>query len=445
MDSYDQMQVDVLTAGGLNREFAFSMGTTPIKTPDNGLEVVVNTSSIQPGFYELVRIMFHTPAQSKPAPELELLSSRDFQRTLFEVVAKGGIRHSSDEVMNAVTLAETVLEEKFLAPIDVREDRKGVAEHYAVFVFVRGILVGTHIRFEHCELIPTRTGLDSNDALNFVNGSMRDLGVDVAFPYGEQQAHTSRSENPVFLIHYPHIVSASNEQARDHCVKKVVLLLLAMALSRDATGTIFEIVVLDKQRGQASKYSIAAGYIGNRLTGPISGENPQQLESYLAGLERDSFNRFMVDLYKQARAERQPYFQYVRLWQILEIVADSKNYDPVAPLLDYECNPILENGKPRPVKNALGTVYSLIRDEGTGDSQSTWKNVNVWLAFRNATAHFGAISRFTQLRDKHNRTWAASTIDELKKSPGHDHFLWNLKEDVKLILMRRLVQAASSA
>lgn len=443
-DTYGQMQTDVKTAGRLNREFALSTGAAPTKISGQEFEVVVNTSSLQPGFYELVRVVFHTPAQPQLAPTLELQSGRDYHRILLEVVEKGGVKHTADEVLAAVSLAEKAIDERFSSAIDVRHSEREVAEHYAVFVFVRGILVGTRIRFDHCEIIPTGTGLDSHDALNFVNRSMQDFGFNLTFPYGEPQANASRTENPVFLIHFPHIVSETSEQAREHCVAKAELLLLAMALSRDATGTVFEIVVLDRQLGRATKYSTATGYVGNLLTGSISGENPQQLESYLSGLEKESFNRFLVGLFKQARAERQPDFQYVRLWQILEIMADSRNYDPRAHLLDHQGNSILENGEPRAVRNALGAVYCLVRDEGIGDSESTWQNVNVWLAFRNATAHFGAIFKFEQLRDKHNRTWAAFAIDELKKNQGHDRYLWALKEDVKLILMRRLVQTASS-
>ena len=72
-----------------------------------------------------------------------------------------------------------------------------------------------------------------------------------------------------------------------------------------------------------------------------------------------------------------------------------------------------------------------------GDSQQ--------FAFRNAFAHHGAVARFTELSRDSVKKWAQLGHEELSATPGHDRFLWELKEDTKLLLMRRLGGTADGA
>jgi hypothetical protein len=119
-------------------------------------------------------------------------------------------------------------------------------------------------------------------------------------------------------------------------------------------------------------------------------------------------------------------------------LAENRNYDPRAPLLDYEGNAVMQDGQPLLAKGSVNTVFSLLRDSGVGSTESTWQNVNVWFALRSAVAHHGAVSRFEQLDREKVKEWARIAVQEVSETPGHDRFLWELKEDVKLLLMRRL-------
>jgi len=150
-------------------------------------------------------------------------------------------------------------------------------------------------------------------------------------------------------------------------------------------------------------------------------------------------NRFLVGLYREARRERGRDFQYVRFWQILETMAENKNFDPAQPLLDFDGNVMLDGSQPRYSKGSVNIVFRLLREAGIGSTDETWKRANVWFAFRNAVAHHGAVDRYAELSRAGVRAWAEMAISEIAVTPGHDKFLWELKEDTKLLLMQRLV------
>ena len=152
---------------------------------------------------------------------------------------------------------------------------------------------------------------------------------------------------------------------------------------------------------------------------------------------------FLVSLYKQARREQSPDYQYLRFWQILEVMADSKNYDPDQPLLDYQGSVMLDGDQPRKCTGSVNTVFALLRDEGLGTTTDTWEQVNVWFAFRSAVAHHGAVAHFEALSRENVKKWARQALQKISKS-GHDTYLWSLKEDAKLLLMRRLVRSAAA-
>ena len=241
------------------------------------------------------------------------------------------------------------------------------------------------------------------------------------------------------VAHFPNIHASSLEEARDYCRQKTESLLLAYSLIRDAAGEVFEIVVVDRKSGQSTKYSVSGSYTGNLLTGQLAGESSETMQTLIKGMAADPLSEFLVNLYKQGRQERNPDFQYLRFWQILEILAASKNYDEDADLLDYQGQEMMDGSNIRKCRGHVHTVFALFRDEGMGSSIETWRNVNIWYAFRSAVAHYGGVARFGALSRANVRVWAERGFDEISNA-GHDKYLWQLKEDVKMLLKRRLVR-----
>jgi len=167
---------------------------------------------------------------------------------------------------------------------------------------------------------------------------------------------------------------------------------------RDAGGVIFDVVFVDRSSGRTTKFTAPPTYAGNPLTGQLAGESAEFLKAYVEGISEDSMSAFMAELYKEARRERDPRYQYIRLWQLLELLADQEEFDPSEPLTDYEgIRMDKDNGSPRLSKGSIHTVFRLLREAQLGSTEQTWKDVNVWFAFRSAVAHYGAPSEFHRL------------------------------------------------
>jgi hypothetical protein len=440
---YGQMQVEVFTAGVANPSNALGFGTVPQHPVDGQVAVDIDTQHLRVGVYEIGLVRLHSPTASSAAPQLDFVSGRDFPRQVFEVREPADSPRTPEQLLTHVVHLEQEHTRRFTAVVDVREDRSSPGEEFAGLVFVRDILVGVGMRFDHFEIVPTNTGLDTEDAVRFVNTFLQERTVTgIAFEYDVATRENARRTNPVCVLHFPAVLAKDVEAARDYCAEKANTLLLALSLSRDAGGVVFEIVLVSRKNGQAVKYGIASPYVGNLLTGGLSGENFESVRTYLSGITVSDTNRFLVSLYREARGERSRDFQYVRLWQILETMAEGRNYDASVVLCDYAGNPMTDNGQVRLLRGSVNTVFNLFREEQVGDTGTIWKHVNIWFAFRNAVAHHGAISRYESLSRESVREWARIGHEELQRTPDHDGFLWMLKEDVKLLLMRQLVMSA---
>lgn len=345
---YRQLQVEVFDVGVANPSPRLGFGTTPTRWADHVAQAEIDSQHLPLGTYEIRLIRLHDPIDSSLVYQVDFMPRKDFKRQLFEVVASPESQRTASVLLAEVQQREAELESKFLSPIDIRKPESSNASEYCVFVFVRDVLIGTAIRFRNFELVPTQSGLDSRDPLDFVNCFLRERTLTgLQFVYDDGLAERSRQSNPVCVVHFPSIVSSSIEKARDYCIEQTSKLLLALSLSRDAGGIAFEVVALDRRIGKATKFSISSPYVGNLLTGHLSGESSESLEAYLGGLSRDPINGFLVGLYREARRDRSPDFQYVRFWQILETMAESNNYDPISPLLDYEDNVLMDGNQPR--------------------------------------------------------------------------------------------------
>ena len=299
---YGQMQVEVFTAAVANPSSALGFGTVPSHPTQDELEVNIVTRDLKIGTYEIGLIRLHSPIDPGAAPQIDFVSGRDFPRQLFEVRAPTDSARTSDQLLTHVAQFEEGFRKRFATPIDVRNDPVSPGEEFSVLVFVRDILIGVAMRFDHFEIVPTNTGLDTEDAVRFVNDFLRvRTGTGLAFNYDAATRENARRSNPVCVVHFPAVLASNVEAARDYCVDEANTLLLALSLSRDAGGVVFEIVLVSRMNRQAVKYGIASPYVGNLLVGGLSGENFESVRTYLSGITSSETNRFLVSLYREAR------------------------------------------------------------------------------------------------------------------------------------------------
>lgn len=442
---YAQLQVEVYDCGVLNPSSKLGFGTTPKRTAKEELAADIDTRHLAIGVYEVRLIRLHDGGEANEKPHLDLVAVKDYPRTFFEVVESAEDVRPLDVIRDQVEQLENEIERHFLEPFDVRTDLSLPGALYTAFVFIKDVLIGTRIRLERLELVPTNDGIGARDSHEFVNTFLEQrTSTGIVFEYGGQLELQSRRANPVCVVHFPAVQANSLDAARDYCVEKTNAVLLALALSRDAGGSIFDVVLIDRNSSRSTKFTIPNTYIGNLLTGQLAGESAESLEAYVEGILDDSMGAFLAELYKEARRERDPRYQYIRLWQLLELLADQESFDPSEPLLDYEGTVMVEeNGSPRLSKGSVHTVFRLLREAQLGSTEQTWKDVNVWFAFRSAVAHYGALQEFHRLSRVAVRSWAQLGIDEIAEAGGHDNFLDSLRWMTRLLLMQRLVRAAN--
>lgn len=446
VDGYGQIQVELFKVDTENPRPAMGTGTRVILSENGAASVPFSSADLGLGTYEVGLVRLHEPQRAEIPPTLDFIPGRDFPRAVFEVRDPSAPHHSSDQILDRLLAWERAWHERFHSPRDIRQNRLEPGDQVSALVFVKDMLVGVGMRFDSFEVIPTGKGLDSEDALRFVNSFLSTaISGGLRFEYDEATRAQSQQSTPVVVLHFPALAIDSLGQARDYCIDQANSLLLALSLSRDAGGSVFEVVLISHRSGQATRYAITPTYVGNALRGSMSGENHEQVSAYLRGVEASEFDEFLVGLYREARRERSRDFQYVRYWQILETIADSENYDPSSPLLDYEGNQMLDGERVATLRKAVHRVFNLLRSHELGDSIGTWRHVNIWNAFRNAVAHHGAISRYSELSHAPVREWARRGVAELGDPPMFDHLLLLLKEETKMILMRRLVAAGSSS
>ncbi len=442
---YAQLQVEVYDCGVLNPSPKLSFGTIPKRTAEGESVVDIDTRHLAIGVYEVRFLRLHDGGEVNEKPHLDLVAVKDYPRTFFEVVQSPEDVRPLDVIRGEVEQLEQEAERRFLEPLDIRDDISMPGALYKVFVFIKGVLIGTRVRLDRLELVPTNDGIGAQDAHQFVNNFLeRRTSAGIIFEYGGQLESQSRRANPVCVVHFPAVQSNSLDAARDYCVEKTNAVLLALALSKDAGGAIFDVVLIDRSSGRSTKFTIPSAYVGNLLTGQLAGESAESLETYVEGILEDSMSAFLTELYKEARRERDPGYQYIRLWQLLELLADQEEFDPSECLTDYEGIVMEEeNGSPRLSKGSIHTVFRLLREAQLGSTEQTWKDVNVWFAFRSAVAHYGALSEFHRLSRVAVRRWAQTGMDEIASAGGHDKFLDSLRWMTRLLLMQRLVRVAN--
>ena len=450
IESYDQLQVEIFDTGKINSKSILGFGVTPTKKSKDTYDIDFNTDNLDFGIYEIKVIRLHSPISENIKSEtVDFIGGKEFQRLFFEVNNYENEIINSKDLENSILKIEQENENTFLKGITLTNTDKN--ESYAVFVLIKGLKIGVRYRLDKFEILPTNKGLDAIDELNFTNTFLKEqTRTNLIFPYNENIALKSQNENPVAIVHFPKIISDNIQNINEFVNAKIKYLLQSFSLIRGADAEIFDLIVVNLKNGEGTRFSVSHSYKGNLLLGGLAGESPESLELHINNLEKNSFNSLLVNLHKEALKENNIDFKFLRYWNILETLAESKNYSKNDNLLDYD-NQIIykkendeisldKNGNPIPLKinGSLNKVYNLFRESKFGNTNDTLENTKMWLGLRNSVAHFGTISAYNKLGNPRDKKYAEKAFKIIEKNKGHNQILFNLKEDVKLLLMREL-------
>lgn len=450
ISEFNQIQVEIFDTCNPNPKSVLGFGTTPEKISQNRFIANTSAKNLKPGIYEVKIVKLHTPKNHKEGTEqINFVSNIHFPRTLFEVVADESKGRDHPQLINEVEKWEKLNSEEFLSGISV-PDNEGSSE-YAVFVLIKGLKVGINYRLDKYEFIPLSFGLQAYDELKATNKFLKEnTRTNFLFEYSKQVDESSQRKDPIVVAHFPRILSDDIEAARVFCEKKVNSFIQSMSLVRGAVGEIFDFVVVNLTNGEGMRLSPSLPYMGNLLTGGLSGEQPESLSNYINSIETNDFYNFLTTLHKEALRESNEDYKILRYWSILEILAESKNYitgNRFTELDDFDDTPLYENENGETVydennqpvrikeKNAIAIVYNLFKEQQWGKAHERLEKIRTWIALRDAVAHFGSIQNYEQLHNSRARSYAENAVNEINQTKGHNPIMWGLKEDVKLLLM----------
>jgi hypothetical protein len=452
---YGQIQVEIFNTCTPNPKSVFGMGTTPVHVNGDTYSINFSTKSFKPGIYEVKLVKLHSPKHENQKPEfLDFHSEINYPRTLFEVKPSlDELHQSASSLLDIVQNWEKSNESIFNEGIQLENTK--CTNLYAVFVLVKGLKIGIKYRLENYEFIPLPFGMQAYDSLNATNRFINDFTkINFLFEYSEQVDLQTQQNNPISVAHFPKILCDTTEEAHLFTEKRVNSFLKSMSLIRGTVGEIFDFIIVNLSDGQGLRLSQSNSYIGNLLTGGLSGEQPESLSKYINSIENNVFHEFLVTLHREALREQSEDYKFLRYWSILEILAESKNYKTgktETELEDFDENPLYETldgnfvidgktGERKVIKekNSISIVYNLFKEHKWVKPYEILERIKIWIYLRDSVAHFGSIQNYSQLRNQKAKHLLEEALEKINASKGFNPILCELKNDVKLILMIEL-------
>ncbi|MBK8086810.1 MAG: hypothetical protein IPK31_01900 [Chitinophagaceae bacterium] len=440
---YTNIDVMIFDTKVPNPSLKIWAGGAPQKNEVGLYEITFLTNQLSIGIYELKLVRLSTISDI-----LNFVAGKNFIRTFFEIITTEKEATSIQEIKKSINNFEESYNSIFYSGIDISvNDNKNA---YCLFVLIKGVLLGNPCKFDKFEIISLNQSLESKDEINFINLFLKEhTKANLQFEYDQDAALKSHILNPVSVVHFPKIISESIETAVNFAANKVRILLQSFTLTRNASGEVFSIISIDMKNGKGSRHEPRKTYIGNLATGDIAGERAETLVEYFNSLDKDPFKSFLVSLHKEALNEKNIHFKFFRYWNILETLAESKNYNSNDKLLDYEGKIMYqkENGEikldkkkipiPEKINKSRNIVFNLIKEHGIGNTEETLDKVNMWFSLRNAVAHFGSIQNWYKL--DRGKEHAKKAIEIMEQTNSYDSILSPLKNDVVRILERELL------
>ena len=261
------VNIHVATCGVPNPAWVMS-ADCQVESVDSGLITLKPLRFDQErGFYEITHVvLFHGIQGSEDMKSYRC--GADFVRVFFEVVDDTDIRKTRDQLREVVTEQESSLRKRFQQGVVVPgAGDPGVP--LEVLCFVSGILITRPFVMGGWEVFPFH-GLDGQDRLNLINDFLRTKSrTGVSFPPSDMEQR--RKEQPVLVAHFPRVVAANENEALNFCTKKVQILAEVFSYTRQASGDIFGVLVLNQRSGSARLLTVGKPYAGNLLGGEVAG------------------------------------------------------------------------------------------------------------------------------------------------------------------------------
>lgn len=434
-------------------EFAFGTGTS-IKASGRTHEISINTNEdLKEGMYLVGQINI-SKVNETPFPEpLMNLTQQDFGECIIKIIDSLDNHQTEEELKKEY---HEILKKR---DIDFNRGIGDGSKEFEGCMFIKHCLITRPMRLGQYQIFPWE-GLPCNDEIKLVQDYLAKNNVK-QLDNTQEILKNCKHGQPVSIVYFPLIKSDNPEIAGEIMEKEVSILCDLLAVLRDGYPSIFGALLLDKNTGKFYYKILHPTYKGNLMGGLVSGEDPRYIKKIMDNIKEDIKIQLYLSLYNEARKERRTEFIYFRLWNILEIIARSKNY-PGQPLCDWQGN-VMKNRKgidrEIPEKNnAKELVFEHIRRVFTSSSigESCFSQglqqgligemIPIWYRHRNCVVHGGGCffndPNFCDItKDQFLNCKKAN--DEIISNKGvrndfTDGYLNALQETVKIVLRKEL-------
>lgn len=235
------------------------------------------------------------------------------------------------------------IEEKNVKPFDV-------------FVFAKNILLSTVADYEDIQVVPYEY-LSSISEINYINKFFNERVNTIEFKVREEIAKENKP-SVVFVIQ--NIMAFDYNDAEKFALEKIDCLNNIFSLLLKCHGTYFGIITFNTKDKMTKINILDTLYKGNLFLLAENGFNIRHFYSYLS--RNNTYLNVYLKLLNEAIKENERLLKYYRFWNILEGLANTKNYENKV-MKKWNGNIVVSNGRTVRIKdNALDKVFELLRN-----------------------------------------------------------------------------------
>lgn len=427
--------------------FILASGGNPKIEEDRVLISCPQVSELEVGLYILTHLsLYNEVIGNDPSittqQDIINLTSNDFGICLFE------IRKSIDPCKTLLDLEnryKKILierEKKFHSGIGSNLNDK--AREYEGYAFLKNCFINEKMRIGQCELIPAGA-LSWIDEINHIQSFIKNHTF---MNLNEILFHAEQSQ-PVTVVYFPKIFACSHKSSIDIIQKELEPLQLILTLSGSGYSSIFSIIVIDILTGKS--FDTFTFPLNSSKRFLLGGANPTFINKKFNKLKYSPQIKLYFTLFREAIVEENIEFRYLRLWNILETIAQSKKYTNL-PKRNWNGNIIKKSGRIEHIKDQ---VYELMRETlqphgfteniihiidsriSSLKQENAGSLVSIWYQHRNCMVHQGGC--FPSNPKYCNKSSCKAAHNEIVSKFGvrdisSDYHLVILEETVKSIL-----------
>lgn len=379
-----------------------------------------------------------TPLPVDPSSPQPLAAPEFVYPEFVSMTALNSPTTASDKVVDLYFDLERRREARFQQPLGTL----GQGSQFRAAVLVEGLLITQQIPTTHGNVHPQVLEIHDGDLRDLTNASLEQLGWPGRVNNDAWNERMSRRDFAVF--EFPNIWASDEAEADALAMTETDKLVLTLTYLRYAAPRPIMIALESRTPQQIRFRSLREGYTGNLIGGFMAGESSRELLRVGSAIATAPEVELYVNLYLEARREKQEDSRYFKLWAVLETIAINEIAEGAKVFLD--------DGTPWPnggtTSQAAPRVFELVRSTSIAGRQ--WPNGGDLYDFvrsvygrRNATAHYGRFTPTDPVQQTQAQ-WYPWAIKTLSVGSGQPGWLWALDLVVHEIVGTQIAKNATA-